>query len=53
MGRLSSHFVVIIDLVLILCGMLYDIIRIKLLRHENIANEGRPCSETMKNVDDA
>ena len=31
MGRLSSHFVVIIDLVFILCGMLYDIIRIKLL----------------------
>ena len=31
MGRLSSHFVVIIDLVFILCGMLYDIIRMKLL----------------------
>ena len=31
MGRLSSHFVVIIDLIFILCGMLYDIIRIKLL----------------------
>ena len=31
MGRLSSHFVVIIDLIFILCGMLYDTIRIKLL----------------------
>ena len=31
MGRLSSHFVVIIGLIFILCGMLYDIIRIELL----------------------
>ena len=31
MGRLSSHFVVIIDLIFVLCGMLYDTIRIELL----------------------
>ena len=31
MGRLSSHFVVIVDLTFILCGMLYDTIRIELL----------------------
>ena len=31
MGRLRSHSVVIIDLIFILCGMLYDIIRIELL----------------------
>ena len=31
MGRLSSHFVVIVDLIFILCDILYDIIRIKLL----------------------
>ena len=57
MGRLSSHFVVIIDLIFILCGMLYDIIRIKLLDMKIMpmkvdANLFRPCSETMKNVDD-
>ena len=30
-GRLRSHFVVIIDLIFIICGMLYDIIRTELL----------------------
>ena len=56
--RLSSHFVVIIDLIFVLCGMLYDIIRIKLLDIKIMPMKVdfhylKPFSKTVKNVDDA